>query len=498
MEVSATSYVNATLIMLGVYMVLVLFMVIKGALKTKNMQDYAMGSFQFSPLMVGLSVAAAMTSAATFIINPGIVAYYGWSAFLSYGIFLPLAALLALVVLSKQFRRHGSASKAQTLPQWIGNRFNSNGLKNWFAYTSLLLLTFLVLICVGLTQVIATALNADSVLVLWVIIIFIFGYMMFGGANALVYTNTIQALIMVVVAIILLSSGLDNFENGIGGFFDKVAAIDPQLSNPTRPDSPLFRDFFEIVIAQLIIGFAVVCQPHIITKAMLLKSDADVNKYLVIGVLVQLLFFLVVFAGFYARIQFPDLMVDGVKLSPDKIMSAFVVKRFPVYVGLLVVLGLISAGISTLEGLIQSLSTTYVSDILQPNIKGLDDKQWFWIHKLVIVLMAIITGIWSMQQISHPNFSVAMLAQNGVYAFFASAVIPIFCGLFFPKTKANVLLTAAIMALLVHFSVYYFSISSYMQLQVKNPAIPASFAIFASVITVLVLSLFNRIKSKTI
>ena len=110
MEVSATSYVNATLIMLGVYMVLVLFMVIKGALKTKNMQDYAMGSFQFSPLMVGLSVAAAMTSAATFIINPGIVAYYGWSAFLSYGIFLPLAALLALVVLSKQFRRHGSAS----------------------------------------------------------------------------------------------------------------------------------------------------------------------------------------------------------------------------------------------------------------------------------------------------------------------------------------------------------------------------------------------------
>jgi hypothetical protein len=37
-----------------------------------------------------------------------------------------------------------------------------------------------------------------------------------------------------------------------------------------------------------------------------------------------------------------------------------------------------------------------------------------------------------------------------------------------------------------------------MQLQVKNPAIPASFAIFASVITVLVLSLFNRIKSKTI
>ncbi|MCK6609734.1 MAG: sodium:solute symporter [Bacteroidia bacterium] len=491
---TAGSLSVATFWMLIAYMTLVLILVIRGAMKTKTLSDYAMGSIQFSPFMVGLSVAAAMTSAATFIINPGIVAVYGWSAFLSYGIFLPLAALAALVVLSKKFRQHGESTGSQTLPQWIGNRFNSKSLRNWFAYLSILLLTFLVLICVGLTQVISAALNADSILVLWLVIAFIFGYMMFGGANIMVYTNTIQALVMIVVALILLFSGLENFSSGWAGFFNRLQAIDPLLTASTRPDSPLFRDYFEIIFAQMIIGFAVVCQPHIITKSMLLKSDAQVNKYLTVAVLVQTLFFLVVFAGFYARLMFPELSVDGSKLATDKIMSVFVVKRFPIVVSLLVIMGLLAAGISTLEGLIQSLSTTLVSDVFKPLFPSVEEQKWFWFHKLTIVMLAMATGFLSMQQLMSPNFSVAMLAQNGVYAFFASAVVPVFCGLFFPKTSSSSLMLAAVLAIFTHFSVYYFSLTPYMQATVKNPAIPASLGILVSALTVLLFGFFGRFK----
>jgi sodium/pantothenate symporter len=39
------------------------------------------------------------------------------------------------------------------------------------------------------------------------ITIFVFGYMMFGGANSMVYTNTIQAIIMLIVAIMMIYSG---------------------------------------------------------------------------------------------------------------------------------------------------------------------------------------------------------------------------------------------------------------------------------------------------
>ncbi len=352
-------------------MAVTLFFVIRGAMKIKNISDYAIGSITFSPVAVGLSLAASMTSAATFVINPGFIANYGFGAFIAYGLVFPIAALISLTILTKEFRKHGEAVKAITLAQWIGKRYQSKNYSLFMAFLSLLLITFIVLIVVALAKVLSHALNVGEMYVLTGIVVFIFGYMMFGGANSMVYTNTIQALIMLVVAFVLLGSGYEHFKGGIEGFISKLTAIDPQLVNSTYPSSPLFRDFYEIIFAQFIIGIAVVVQPHIITKSLLLKKESDVNRYLWVAAIVQGIFFLVVLTGFYARFTFPDLIANGVPLKNDGIISAYVVAAFvdsrvAVFVGLIVILGLISAGISTLEGLIQSVSTTITSDIIKP------------------------------------------------------------------------------------------------------------------------------------
>ena len=136
------------------------------------------------------------------------------------------------------------------------------------------------LILVALVKVVAQALNADQIVVLAIVVAFTFGYMMFGGANSMVYTNMIQASLMILVALILLGSGVQFFKDGFFGFFEKLKIIDPQLVKFPNEQSPLFRDFFEIVIAQLVVGAAVVAQPHIITKSLLLKKEKDVNKFL--------------------------------------------------------------------------------------------------------------------------------------------------------------------------------------------------------------------------
>src|SRR5690606_21588413 len=201
----------------------------------------------------------------------------------------------------------------------------------FFAFLSLLLLTFIVLICVGMTKVLAKALNASELYVLIGIVVFVFGYMMFGGANSMVYTNTIQALLMLVVAFILLGSGYEHFSQGVHGFLDKLSAIDPNLTKPTNPASFLFRDYFEIIFCNFVVGVAIVCQPHIITKSLLLKEESEVNRYLFVSILVEAIFFMVVVTGLYARLTFPDLTTDGVALKMDGIVSAYVVREFPVY-----------------------------------------------------------------------------------------------------------------------------------------------------------------------
>ena len=351
-------------IAVAAYMALILFFVIRGAMKTKSISDYALGNISFSPIAVGLALAASMTSAATFIINPGFIAFYGISGFISFGLVLSIASLISLIFITKGFRKVGTSVQAMTMAQWIGNRYNNKTYALFFGFVSLLLVTFVVLICVGLSKLLSKALDANEVFILIAVITFVFGYMMFGGANSMVYTNMIQASLMVVVAIILLTSGYEHFSNGISGFVAKLEAIDPLLVQLTNPESPMFRDYIEIIFCQVVVGIAIVCQPHIITKSLLLKNDKQVNTYLVTGVIVEFLFFLVVFAGLYARLEFPDLKTGDGLLSLDGILSAYVVEKFTVGIGIVVVMGLISAGLSTLEGLIQSLSTTITQDVI--------------------------------------------------------------------------------------------------------------------------------------
>ncbi|MCK9205935.1 MAG: hypothetical protein M0P66_02380 [Salinivirgaceae bacterium] len=511
---ATTSQVIGASILLALYGIAILYFVIKGAKGTKSISDYALGSISFSPVFVGLSLAAAMTSAATFVINPGLVATFGVSGFLSFGIFFPLASLISLWVLTKSFRKYGQSVKANSLASWMGSRYQSKGYALFVAFLSVLLITFIVLILVALTKVIAQALNANQILVLAALVIFIFGYMMFGGANSMVYTNVIQATIMIVVAIILIGSGIQFFKDGVGSFFEKLRDIDPNLVKTTNSSSPLFRDFFEIIIVQMIVGAAVVCQPHIITKSLLLKKESDVNRFLYTAIGAEALFFLVVVAGLYARVLFPDMTQNGVPLGTDGIIPAFVIQIFAggfvaLLVGLLVILGLISAGMSTIEGLIQSLSITITSDIVKPlaGHKIKKEESYITINKLAVIGLAIVSFFIARDQLLHPKLSVAILAQNGVYAYFSVIFIPIVFGIFLKDVGLKAPLFASITALMIHFTVYYgFPVliqnhivdfgyaNTYFSGVVRNPAIAAASAIVSSLVVGFLVHWLNRRK----
>lgn len=490
------NFSQATLLILGIYICFTLYIVYKGAQKTKNIKEFALGS-GFSPTVVGLSLAASITSAATFIINPGFVALYGWSAFFAMSVVLPIGLFISLIVLSKSFRKYGSSIKALTLAQWVGKRYDSPFFSVLMAFFSLLLLTFIVLICVGLTKVIASAVGADELIVLVSLVIFVFGYTMFGGANSMVYTNTIQAILMIIVAIILITSGFGHFSEGINAFWSKLDALDPKMSSSFNENSPLFRDWFEVIVCNFIVGIAIVCQPHIITKSLLLKTDEDVNKYLTVAIIVETLFFFVLFAGFYARLMFPDLMNDGVPMKMDGILSAYVVKQFSIGVGIVVVLGLIAAGLSTLEGIVQSLSTTITNDIIAPFAKIKEDSSSLSIiNKVVIVLLAVLAIIISYNQLINPNLSVGILAQNGVYAFFSAAFVPVLFGIFIKDTPKQAAIGAAIAAMVVHFSIYYGQLTPYTTGAIRNPAVAATLAIVSAVVVGSVLLFIYRNKQK--
>jgi sodium/pantothenate symporter len=199
-----------------------------------------------------------------------------------------------------------------------------------------------------------------------------------------------------------------------------------------------------------------------------------------VGIVVQLLFFLVVFTGFYARITFPDLTSNGSPIPMDGMMSAYVAEHFPVWVGLIVVMGLLSAGVSTLEGLIQSVSTTITVDLMQLK----ESPKLLMINRLVIVVMAAATIFMAWDQLVNPKLSVGIFAQNGVYAYFSAAFVPILMGLFYKDVPLRAVVGASVVAVIVHFSMYYGQLPVPFTLATgENPGVAAAVAIVAALIT---------------
>jgi len=81
--------------------VILFFLLIRGASRknTNINDDQPFGNIGFPSWVVWLVLAALMTSAATFIINPGFIsASYGISGVISFGNVLPIAAFISLIV----------------------------------------------------------------------------------------------------------------------------------------------------------------------------------------------------------------------------------------------------------------------------------------------------------------------------------------------------------------------------------------------------------------
>ena len=458
------------------YLVLVGGAAVVGIRRVKSFTSFSVGDRRTSPVWVGLALAANLTSAATFVINPGLIYLYGVSGLLGYAVATPLGIFLGLTVLTKAFRRVGDKTAALTVPQWIADRYGSRALRFFFAGLSLLQITFLVLIVVGLTLVLSNVLGVSRPVAMAMTLGIPLVYVMLGGASAHTLTNSVQAVIMIVVAVMLIGSGLA-LVVGEPGLLERLAQIDPVLAAPVNPESLLFRSVFEVFVANFFVGIAVIMQPHVMSKALYLRDERDVTVYLGVGFTALVLFFAVLAVGLYARVT-----LGGDLLPPDQVVPTYLVERFGVVARSVVTVGLVAAGFSTLEGLMVALSTIFANDVYKPlaRRRGLDedaaDRRAIGFSKAFLVALVPVVALLSWGQIVDPNLSVALLAQNGVYGLFAATFVPILFGVFVPRVTTWGVAAAAIAALIVHFGMYYGEVGPYW----NNPAVPATFALVTS------------------
>ncbi|MEJ2604572.1 MAG: hypothetical protein P8172_15020, partial [Gammaproteobacteria bacterium] len=129
--------------------------------------------------------------------------------------------------------------------------------------------------------------------------------MFIGGAYAHVLTNMLQGSLMIIVTLIVIGSGIAILLAEPTSLVDRLAAVDPALLLPVNPDGQLFNDRFSVYLAGFVIGAVLACQPHILTKALYVTSDAAVHRYLLVFGAVFFLFLMLASVGFLAHLVVP-------------------------------------------------------------------------------------------------------------------------------------------------------------------------------------------------
>ena len=420
----------------GVYLVVTAGLAIIGYLKTDSLESFAVGKRDMGPWLVGITMGAAMSSTATFVINPGFVYAHGLSAFVHLGVAVGLGIAVALAVLSPTFRRVGVDGHALTLPHWIGTRYQSTALRVIFGVISLMSIAFLVLIA-GSVQILlqkTLGLSADNALLLT--IGFVFSYILIGGTYAHTYTNSLQGVMMVFVTVAILTKTVGALSTD--GFWALLEARDANLLATVNPDSVLYGDIFSVYVAGFVIGFAVVCQPHLLMKALYLEKDEDVGKYVMVSVGITFIFFTLLLGGLAAHAVLDPAASEVAR--QDAVMVAWLKTQFGEVSFVLISVALVAAGMSTLDGILVAMSTVVSNDVYLPiasrtflSQHSAEQQQLagYRFGQVVLILMGVVTYLFLVKE---PDPVLGLLGELGWIGVVIGLALPVAAAFTAPKS----------------------------------------------------------------
>jgi SSS family solute:Na+ symporter/sodium/pantothenate symporter len=451
------------------YMIGTSYLAWLGHKKTDSIESFAVGKGDMPPWVVGITLAASVASAATFVLNPGLVYVHGMSALLHLGVAGGLGVIIGLFALSFGFRRVGAKVRAITLPQWVGQRYGSRALALFFALVNLLSVTFMVLIVGGLGIVMEFTLGLTYNEGVILIVAFVFGYIFVGGTYAHAYTNTLQGIIMTFVALWIVSSGIPLLSDGIGPFADRIAAQDPNLLKSLNPASPLYGSMLTVWISGFIIGIALVCQPHILTKALYVKTDREVMRYLLVSTAVSIAFTALLLVGLFARAADipPSAFLDPATglAKADNVVSIYINAMFGDVSRAFIAVALLSAGMSTLDGILVALSTITANDLFlnatERNIlaKYSPQQRSKIAHRAGQVILVLLGATTLIISLKRPPL-LSLFGQFGVFALVTASAVPILFGVFSKRLGAAGAMASSVVGLAVYGALFQWSTSA--------------------------------------
>ena len=361
----------------------------------KNATDvngFVLGGRSVGPWLTAFAYGTSYFSAVIFV---GYAGQFGWKYGLSaswVGIGnAVIGSLLAWVVLGRRTRIMTQHLDSATMPQFFGQRFNSQSLKiGSSAIIFIFLIPYTASLYNGLSRLFGMAFNIDYSVCIIIMAVLTAIYVIAGGYMATAINDFIQGIIMIVGIVAVIGAVLASK----GGF---IAALDglAKVSDETVSTTPgIFASMFgpdplNLMFVVILTSLGTWGLPQMVQKFYAIKNEESIHM----GTIISTVFALIVAGGCYFLGGFGRLFSDQIDIAAngfDSVVPTMLSNLSPMLIALVVIL-VLSASMSTLSSLVIASSSTLTIDFLKDTvIKDMDDKkQVLYIRVLIVVFIAI-------------------------------------------------------------------------------------------------------------
>ncbi len=397
--------------------------------KSKTSDHFTSGGGKLPSWIVGMSIFATFVSSISFLALPGKAYMSDWNAFV-FSLSIPIAAILAVKFFVPLYRGIGSISAYNYLEVRFGAWARMYASACYIL--TQLMRTGAILLLLALPLNALFGWNVKTIIIVTGVAVTI--YSMLGGIQAVIWTDAIQGIILIVGALVCAALLTFSMPEGPGQLFE-IAMANHKFSLGSFSASLTDSTFWVVLIYGLFINLQNYgIDQNYVQRYMTTSTDKEAKSSALFGALlyvpVSIVFFYIGTALFSYYTAQPDLLPEALKVAGagDKVFPHFIVNGLPVGITGLLIAAIFAAGMSTVSTSVNSTATIILSDYYLRYVKNATEKssmKVLYISSVIFGALGIIIALSlvGVESVLDAWWSLASIFSGGMLGLFLLAFL---------------------------------------------------------------------------
>lgn len=389
--------------------------------KNKSASSFTLGNNNFPVWVVSMSIFATFVSSISYLAIPGQAFYSNWNAF-AFSLSIPLASWIAFKFFVPLYRsvnspsaytyletRFGPWAKIYVSVMYLFTQLMRSG-------TILLLLALPLNVLLGWNIVLIIVITGLSVMV----------YSLLGGIQAVLWTDAIQGIILIIGAIGSALVLMFSMPEGPSQLFT-IAMADAKFSLGSFGPSLSQSTFWVVLIYGLFINLQNYgIDQNYVQRYMTARNEREAKRSALFGgmlyVPVSMLFFFIGTSLYSYYTAVPGILPEGI--ASDRVFPFFIVNQLPVGLTGLLIASIFAAGMSTISTSVNSSATVILTDYFKykPGDEGNEGSRMKILYTSSLVFTLISIGValamMNVDSILEAWWSLASIFSGGMLGLF--------------------------------------------------------------------------------